>query len=86
MSSCRQWRSTYPVTHARLIAKMSYTNIGFAFVPKNSRLNAARHLRRRTGYQGRRNNLQRVLARRRVITQTGTIAQSGFKAVAARRR
>ncbi|GLE51476.1 NUDIX hydrolase [Mycobacterium montefiorense] len=68
------------VTHAhtRLIAKMSYTNIGFALAPKEFALSTLRDIYGATfGYQVDATNLQRVLARRGVITQTGTIAQSG---------
>lgn len=68
------------VTHARtrLIATMSYTNIGFALAPKEFALSTLRDIYGAAlGYQVDATNLQRVLARRRVITQTGTIAQSG---------
>src|SRR5579875_385691 len=68
------------VAHARtrLIAKMSYTNIGFALAPKEFALSTLRDIYGATlGYQVDATNLQRVLARRGVITQTGTIAQSG---------
>lgn len=63
---------------ARLVAKMSYTNIGFALAPKDFALSTLRDIYGAAlGYQVDTTNLQRVLARRRVITQTGTIAQSG---------
>ncbi|RFD27290.1 NUDIX hydrolase [Mycobacterium uberis] len=63
---------------ARLIAKMSYTNIGFALAPKEFALSTLRDIYSAAlGYQVDATNLQRVLARRNVITQTGTIAQSG---------
>ncbi|AKN18719.1 NUDIX hydrolase [Mycobacterium haemophilum] len=68
------------VTHARarLVAKMSYTNIGFALAPKEFALSTLRDIYGAAlGYQVDATNLQRVLARRGVITQTGTIAQSG---------
>ncbi|BBZ13958.1 NUDIX domain-containing protein [Mycobacterium branderi] len=68
------------VTHARtrLVAKMSYTNIGFALAPREFAVSTLRDIYSATlGYQVDATNLQRVLARRRVITQTGTIAQSG---------
>ena len=62
----------------RLVAKMSYTNIGFALAPKEFALSTLRDIYGAAlGYQVDPTNLQRVLARRRVITQTGTIAQSG---------
>ena len=63
---------------ARLIAKLSYTNIGFALAPKEFALSALRDIYGAAlGYQVDATNLQRVLVRRGVITQTGTIAQSG---------
>src|SRR6202007_2972080 len=68
------------VEHARtrLVAKMSYTNIGFALAPKEFALSTLRDIYGAAlGYQVDATNLQRVLARRGVITQTGTIAQSG---------
>jgi ADP-ribose pyrophosphatase YjhB (NUDIX family) len=68
------------VAHARtrLVAKMSYTNIGFALAPKEFALSTLRDIYGAAlDYQVDATNLQRVLARRRVITQTGTIAQSG---------
>ncbi|OBJ48818.1 NUDIX domain-containing protein [Mycobacterium sp. 1423905.2] len=64
--------------HARLVAKMSYTNIGFALAPKEFALSTLRDIYGAAlGYQVDATNLQRVLARRHVISQTGTIAQSG---------
>lgn len=64
--------------HARLVAKMSYTNIGFALAPKEFALSTLRDIYSAAlGYQVDATNLKRVLARRSVITQTGTIAQSG---------
>ena len=68
------------VTHAqaRLAAKMSYTNIGFALAPKEFALSTLRDIYGAAlGYQVDATNLQRVLVRRGVISQTGTIAQSG---------
>ena len=68
------------VAHAsvRLVAKMSYTNIGFALAPKEFALSTLRDIYGAAlGYQVDATNLQRVLVRRKVITQTGTIAQSG---------
>ncbi|MCV7260316.1 NUDIX hydrolase [Mycobacterium shimoidei] len=63
---------------ARLAAKMSYTNIGFALAPREFALSTLRDIYSATlGYQVDATNLQRVLARRSVITQTGTRAQSG---------
>jgi ADP-ribose pyrophosphatase YjhB (NUDIX family) len=68
------------VAHARtrLVAKMSYTNIGFALAPTEFALSTLRDIYSAAlGYQVDATNLQRVLARRGVITQTGTVAQSG---------
>ncbi len=68
------------VAHARtrLVAKMSYTNIGFALAPREFALSTLRDIYGAAmGYQVDATNLQRVLVRRGVITQTGTIAQSG---------
>ena len=68
------------VAHARtrLVAKMSYTNIGFALAPREFALSTLRDIYcAALGYQVDATNLQRVLVRRGVITQTGTIAQSG---------
>lgn len=63
---------------ARLVAKMSYTNIGFALAPREFAVSTLRDIYSAAlGYQVDATNLQRVLARRGVITQTGTIAQSG---------
>ncbi len=62
----------------RLNAKLSYTNIGFALAPKEFALSTLRDIYGAAlDYQVDATNLQRVLARRGVITQTGTIAQSG---------
>ncbi|OMC56508.1 NUDIX hydrolase [Mycobacterium sp. IS-836] len=64
--------------HARLVAKMSYTNIGFALAPREFALSTLRDIYGAAlGYQVDATNLQRVLVRRGVISQTGTIAQSG---------
>ncbi|BBZ44455.1 NUDIX hydrolase [Mycobacterium parmense] len=68
------------VTHARtrLVAKLSYTNIGFALAPREFALSTLRDIYGAAlGYQVDATNLQRVLVRRGVIRQTGTIAQSG---------
>jgi 8-oxo-dGTP diphosphatase len=64
--------------HARLVAKLSYTNIGFALAPKEFALSTLRDVYSAAlGYQVDPTNLQRVLARRGVITPTGTTARSG---------
>ncbi|MED5814497.1 NUDIX domain-containing protein [Mycolicibacterium sp. 050232] len=68
------------VEHARtrLVAKMSYTNIGFALAPKEFALSTLRDIYSAAlGYQVDATNLQRVLERRKVITRTGTTARSG---------
>ena len=68
------------VEHARtrLVAKMSYTNIGFALAPREFALSTLRDIYGATlGHQVDATNLQRVLARRGVITPTGTTARSG---------
>jgi 8-oxo-dGTP diphosphatase len=64
--------------HARLIAKLSYTNIGFALAPREFVLSTLRSIYSAAlGHQVDATNLQRVLARRGVITRTGTTAASG---------
>jgi ADP-ribose pyrophosphatase YjhB (NUDIX family) len=64
--------------HARLVAKLSYTNIGFALAPKEFVLSTLRDIYGAAlGYQVDATNLQRVLVRRGVITPTGTTARSG---------
>jgi ADP-ribose pyrophosphatase YjhB (NUDIX family) len=63
---------------ARLVAKISYTNIGFALAPTEFVLSSLRDVYGATlGYQVDTTNLQRVLERRNVITRTGTTARSG---------
>ena len=57
---------------ARLVAKLSYTNIGFALAPTEFALSTLRDIYGAAlGYQVDATNLQRVLARRGVITRTG---------------
>ncbi|PIB73295.1 NUDIX hydrolase [Mycolicibacterium brumae] len=64
--------------HARLIAKLSYTNIGFALAPREFALSTLRSIYSAAlGHPVDATNLQRVLARRGVITRTGTTAASG---------
>lgn len=64
--------------HNRLVAKLSYTNIGFALAPREFALSTLRDLYGAAlGYQVDATNLQRVLERRDVITRTGTTARSG---------
>ncbi|UQX09777.1 NUDIX hydrolase [Candidatus Mycobacterium methanotrophicum] len=68
------------VAHARtrLVAKISYTNIGFALAPTEFAMSTLRDIYSAAlGHQVDTTNLQRVLARRGVIIQTGTVAQSG---------
>jgi len=63
---------------ARLVAKLSYTNIGFALAPKEFALSTLRNIYGAAlGYQVDATNLQRVLGRRGVITPTGTTAHPG---------
>ena len=63
---------------ARLVAKLSYTNIGFALAPTEFALSTLRDIYGAAlGYQVDATNLQRVLARRGVITRTGTTAHPG---------
>ncbi|WP_308197384.1 NUDIX hydrolase [Candidatus Mycolicibacterium alkanivorans] len=63
---------------ARLVAKLSYTNIGFALAPQEFALSTLRDIYGGAlGYQVDATNLQRVLGRRGVITPTGTTAHSG---------
>ncbi|MDT5216657.1 MAG: 8-oxo-dGTP diphosphatase [Mycobacterium sp.] len=64
--------------HARLVAKLSYTNIGFALAPKEFALSTLRDIYSAAlGHSVDATNLQRVLARRGVIMPTGTTARSG---------
>jgi ADP-ribose pyrophosphatase YjhB (NUDIX family) len=62
----------------RLVAKLSYTNIGFALAPTEFALSTLRDIYHAAlGHPVDATNLQRVLARRNVITRTGTTARSG---------
>jgi 8-oxo-dGTP diphosphatase len=64
--------------HNRLVAKLSYTNIGFALAPSEFALSTLRDIYSAAlGHPVDATNLQRVLERRRVITRTGTTARSG---------
>lgn len=64
--------------HARLAAKLSYTNIGFALAPREFAVSTLKDVYDAAlGYQVDATNLQRVLTRRGVITPTGTTAKSG---------
>lgn len=64
--------------HTRLVAKMSYTNIGFALAPQEFTLSTLRDIYCATlGYPVDATNLQRVLVRRGVLTPTGTTVRSG---------
>lgn len=63
---------------SRLAAKLSYTNIGFALAPREFALSTLRDIYGAAlGYQVDATNLQRVLARRGVITRTGTTVHPG---------
>ena len=64
--------------HARLMAKLSYTNIGFALAPREFALSTLKDVYDAAlGYEVDATNLQRVLARRGVITPTGNTVKSG---------
>lgn len=68
------------VEHARnrLVAKLSYTNIGFGLAPAEFALSTLRDIYSAAlGHPVDATNLQRVLERRQVITRTGTVARSG---------
>jgi ADP-ribose pyrophosphatase YjhB (NUDIX family) len=68
------------VEHARtrLVAKMSYTNIGYALAPREFALSTLRDIYGAAlGHQVDATNLARVLGRRGVIVPTGTTARSG---------
>lgn len=63
---------------ARLAAKLSYTNIAFALAPAEFSLSTLREVYGAAlGYPVDVTNLQRVLARRGVLSPTGTTAASG---------
>ncbi|OLT45142.1 NUDIX hydrolase [Saccharomonospora sp. CUA-673] len=62
----------------RLRAKLSYTNIGFALVPRDFTISLLRdHYSATLGYRVAATNLQRVLSRRGVLVDTGRTAPSG---------
>jgi 8-oxo-dGTP diphosphatase len=68
------------IDHARnrLVAKLSYTNIGFALAPSEFALSTLRDIYSAAlGHPVDATNLQRVLERRHVITRTCTTARSG---------
>ncbi len=68
------------VSHARnrLIAKLSYTNIGFALAPVEFAMSTLREIYSAAlGYHVDATNLQRVLGRRKVIETTGRTSPSG---------
>ncbi|SNT21520.1 NUDIX hydrolase [Rhodococcoides kyotonense] len=68
------------VRHARtrLIAKLSYTNIAFALAPVEFAMSTLREIYAAAlGYQVDATNLQRVLARRKVLEPTGRTSPSG---------
>ncbi len=63
---------------ARLAAKLSYTNIGFALAPPSFSMSTLREIYcAALGYDVDTTNLQRVLTRRKVITPTGATAAPG---------
>ncbi|TSD98177.1 NUDIX hydrolase [Skermania sp. ID1734] len=64
--------------HARLAAKLSYTNIAFALAPAEFTMSTLREIYcAALGYDVDTTNLQRVLGRRKVLTPTGTTASPG---------
>jgi len=64
--------------HARLAAKLSYTNIAFGLAPAEFSMSTLRDIYcAALGYEVDATNLQRVLARRGVLTRTGNTAPSG---------
>lgn len=64
--------------HARLAAKLSYTNIAFGLAPSEFPMSTLRDIYcAALGYEVDATNLQRVLARRNVLTRTGNTAPSG---------
>ncbi|MDF0529207.1 NUDIX domain-containing protein [Tsukamurella sp. 8F] len=63
---------------ARLAARLSYTNIGFALAPREFPVSELRDIYVAVlGYPVDATNLLRILSRRSVITATGTTARSG---------
>ena len=64
--------------HERLRAKLSYTNIGFAMVPREFTISALRDLYSAAlGHPVSATNLQRVLTRRTLLEPTGALAPPG---------
>jgi len=64
--------------HDRLRAKLSYTNVGFALVPREFTISALRRLYSAAlGYRVSATNLQRVLTRRELLEPTGAVAAPG---------
>ncbi|KHJ72809.1 NUDIX hydrolase [Rhodococcus sp. Chr-9] len=64
--------------HARLAAKLSYTNIAFGLAPAEFSMSTLRDIYcAALGYEVDATNLQQVLARRNVLTRTGNTAPSG---------
>jgi ADP-ribose pyrophosphatase YjhB (NUDIX family) len=62
----------------RLRAKLSYTNLGFALTPAEFTISALREIYSAAlGYRVSATNLQRVLARRGLLTATGRTAAPG---------
>jgi 8-oxo-dGTP diphosphatase len=62
----------------RLRAKLSYTNLGFALVPREFTISTLReHYAAALGHPVSATNLQRVLARRAVLVPTGELAAPG---------
>ncbi len=66
------------VAQERLRAKLSYTNIGFAMVPREFTISALRELYSAAlGHPVSATNLQRVLTRRALLEPTGAVAPPG---------
>lgn len=64
--------------HARLLAKLSYTNIAFALAPETFTMSELRALYvAALGYDVDATNLQRVLLRREVVVSTASVARPG---------
>lgn len=64
--------------HTRLAAKLSYTNIAYGLAPAEFSMSMLRDIYcAALGYEVDATNLQRVLARRNVLTRTGNTAPPG---------
>ena len=71
-NNCHPMDSPPERTRARLRAKLSYTNVGFALAPEEFTISELREIYRAAlGHDVSATNLQRVLLRRGVLEQTG---------------